>query len=165
MSRPQPVITRLIALCAGVAWLTGCSSTAGRPAKHHQPAALRIASLRLPSSPMSEPCQLSSTSLGQISMWNRSVRHRKVVKTYNDLGRTTGTRQRNRVDAVVAAENKFPTTVNDVPDDLTLTQAAASLCEEAVNVPAALSGLRDLHLASLPPVLRSRCVNGSRESK
>ncbi len=65
----------------------------------------------------------------------------QVVKTYDDLVDATGDAAKDRVDAVESAEARFAAAVNDVPDDATLTEAAASLRDEAANVQAALSDL------------------------
>ena len=65
----------------------------------------------------------------------------QVVKTYDELVAATGSAAKERVDAVTSAEARFTAAVNDVPDDATLTEAAASLRDEAANVQAALSDL------------------------
>lgn len=65
----------------------------------------------------------------------------QVVKTYDELVAATGSAAKDRVDAVTSAEARFTAAVNDVPDDATLTEAAASLRDEAANVQAALSDL------------------------
>ena len=65
----------------------------------------------------------------------------QVVKTYDELVDATGDAAKDRVDAVTSAEARFAAAVNDVPDDATLTEAAASLRDEAANVQAALSDL------------------------
>ena len=48
---------------------------------------------------------------------------------------------KGRVDAVVAAHDRFAAAVNDVPDDATLAEAADSLRDEAANFQGALSDL------------------------
>jgi hypothetical protein len=65
----------------------------------------------------------------------------QVVKTYDELVAATGSAAKDRVDAVTSAEARFTAAVNDVPDDATLTEAVASLRDEAANVQAALSDL------------------------
>ena len=65
----------------------------------------------------------------------------QVVKTYDELVDATGDAAKDRVDAVTSAKARFAAAVNDVPDDATLTEAAASLRDEAANVQAALSDL------------------------
>jgi hypothetical protein len=70
----------------------------------------------------------------------RSARD-QVLKSYDDLVNAAGDAAKERVDAVKAAEQKFTSAVNSVPDDATLTQAVTSLRDEAANVQAAISDL------------------------
>jgi hypothetical protein len=66
----------------------------------------------------------------------------QVTKTYDDLVAANKNLAQERADAVKAAEAKFNAAVSAVPNDATLTQAAASLQDEAANVQAAISDLR-----------------------
>ena len=63
------------------------------------------------------------------------------MKTYDDLVNAAGDAAKDRVDAVKAAQQKFTSAVNAVPDNATLTQAVNSLRDEAANVQAAVSDL------------------------
>ena len=63
------------------------------------------------------------------------------MKTYDDLVKATENVANDQVDAVKAAESKFASAVNAVPDQATLPQAVDSLRDEAVNVQAAVSDL------------------------
>ena len=63
------------------------------------------------------------------------------MKTYDDLVKATENVANDQVDAVKAAESKFASAVNAVPDQATLPQAVDSLRDEAVNVQSAVSDL------------------------
>jgi cytochrome c556 len=65
----------------------------------------------------------------------------QVKKAYDDLLNAAGDAAKERVDAVKAAQQKFASAVNAVPDSATLSQAVNSLRDEAANVQAAVSDL------------------------
>ena len=141
MSRPQPVLARMIALGAAIGLLAGCSTTSPSTS----PATSQTQSV----SPVCAASAAFSASLtnfkdtlkpgatvGQI----QSARD-QVAKAYDNLLTAAGDAAKERVDAVKTAQQKFASAVNAVPNDATLTQAVNSLRDEAANVQAAISDL------------------------
>jgi len=75
-------------------------------------------------------------------LWFFNFVNGQVAKTYDDLVKASQDVAKDEMDAVKTAENKFDAAVRAVPDDATLTQAAASLRDDAANVQAAVSDLQ-----------------------
>lgn len=147
MSRPQPVLARLLALAAAVALLAGCT-TPSPPASTSTPQATTSS----PQASVSPVCAAADAYADALTGFKdtlvpgatveqvRAARD-QVVKTYDDLVTAIGGEAQGRVDAVRSAEDKFASAVNEINDDTTLGEAADSLTEEAANVQAALSDL------------------------
>ena len=141
MSRPQPVLARMTALVAAIGLLAGCSATTTTTS----PGTVQTQS----ASPVCSAAAAYAASLTKFkdtltpSATLEQVRSAadQVVKAFDDLMKASADAAKNRVDAVKAAEQKFSSAVNAVPDDATLTQAVDSLRDEAANVQAALSDL------------------------
>lgn len=140
MSGTRPMLVRLSALGAALLLLAGCS-TPSPPAGTSSPA---------PS--VSPACAAADAFADALTSFKDTLKpgatvdqiraaRDQVVKTYDELVAATGSAAKERVDAVTSAEARFTAAVNDVPDDATLTEAAASLRDEAANVQAALSDL------------------------
>ncbi|KQN86694.1 hypothetical protein ASE96_14180 [Arthrobacter sp. Leaf69] len=134
------MLVRLSALGAALLLLAGCS-TPSPPAGTSSPA---------PS--VSPACAAADAFADALTSFKDTLKpgatvdqiraaRDQVVKTYDELVAATGSAAKERVDAVTSAEARFTAAVNDVPDDATLTEAAASLRDEAANVQAALSDL------------------------
>ncbi|MGO4230650.1 hypothetical protein AB4Y72_17525 [Arthrobacter sp. YAF34] len=66
----------------------------------------------------------------------------QVTKTYEEMIKQSQDVAKDRADAVKTAEQNLEKAVKDVPNDATLTQAAASLRDETVKLQAAASDLR-----------------------
>ncbi|MEO3933109.1 hypothetical protein WMO79_09905 [Micrococcaceae bacterium Sec7.4] len=147
MSRPQPVLSLLLALGAAIALLTGCSTTSP-PASTSSPQATSSSPTPTvsPACPAADAFAVALTGIkdtlkpGTTLEQVRAARD-QVVKTYDALVKEIGNAAKTRVDAVTAAEDRFAAAVNDVPDDATLTEAVDSLRDEAANVQGALSDL------------------------
>lgn len=147
MSGPQPVVARLLALAAAVVLLAACT-TASPPASTSTPEATTSS----PQATVSPVCGAADAYADALTGFKdtlepgatveqvRAARD-QVVKTFDDLVTAIGSEAKGRVDAVVSAEDKFTSAVNEINDDTTLTEAADSLREEAANVQAALSDL------------------------
>lgn len=141
MSTPQPVLARMIAIVAAVGLLAGCSTSGSG----NSPSASQTKTV----SPVCAAAVAFSASLtnfkdtlkpGATIAQIQSARE-QIRKSYDDLVNAAGDAAKDRVDAVKAAEAKFTSAVNAVPDDATLTQAVNSLRDEAANVQAAISDL------------------------
>ncbi|CAH0281794.1 MULTISPECIES: hypothetical protein [unclassified Arthrobacter] len=141
MSRPQPVLARMMALGAAIGLLAGCSTTSPSTS----PATSQTPSV----SPVCAAADAFSASLtnfkdtlrpGATVEQIQSARD-QVRKTYDDLVQSAGDAAKDRVDAVKTAQQKFTAAVNAVPDTATLSQAVNSLRDEAANVQAAVSDL------------------------
>ncbi|MET1086865.1 MAG: hypothetical protein ABWY04_07070, partial [Arthrobacter sp.] len=133
MSGLRPVLAWLSALGAALVLLAGCS-TASPPAGTSSPE---------PS--VSQACAAADAFADALTSFKDTLKpgatldqvraaRDQVVKTYDELVDATGSAAKERVDAVTSAEARFAAAVNDVPDDATLTEAAASLRDEAANV-------------------------------
>ncbi len=141
MSRPQPVLARVIALLAAIGLLAGCSPTTTTTS----PGTVQTKSV-------SPVCSAAATYAASLTNFKDTLKPSatleqvrsaadQVVKAFDDLIKVSADAAKNRVDAVKTAEQKFSAAVNAVPDDATLTQAIDSLRDEAANVQAALSDL------------------------
>ena len=140
MSRPQPVLARLLALAAAAALLAGCTP-ASPPA-----------STSTPQATVSPVCAAADAYADALTGFKdtlepgatveqvRAARD-QVVKTYDDLVTAVGSEAKRRVDAVKSAEDKFASAVNEIDDNTTLAAAAGSLRDAAADVQAALSDL------------------------
>lgn len=140
MSKPQPVLARMSALGAAVALLAGCatsgpSSPSASPTASVSPVCAAATDLSTALTNFKDTLK-SGATIGQIQAARDQVR-----KSYDDLVNAASDAAKDRVDAVKAAQQKFTSAVNSVPDDATLTQAANSLKDEAANVQAAISDL------------------------
>lgn len=147
MSRPQPVLQRLLALAATVMLLAGCS-TPSPPASTSSPQA----GTSTPQQTISAVCTAADSFADALTGFKdtltpgatveqvRAARD-QVVKAYDDLVSAIGSEAESRVNAVTSAQAKFNAAVNEIGDDATLTEAADSLRDEAANVQAALSDL------------------------
>lgn len=150
MSRPHPILARFIALAAALALFTGCSGTS-TPTSTGASTSTGTASPSQPESG-SKLCDAARAYAAALTSFKdtlkpdvpieqvRSARD-LVVKAYDDLVTASADVAKERVDAVIAAENKFAAAVNAVPDQATLPQAIESLRDEAAYVQAAVSDL------------------------
>lgn len=147
MSRPQPVLARLLALAAAVALLAGCT-IASPPASTSTPQATTSS----PQATVSPVCPAADAFADALTGFKNTLvpgatleqvgaARDQVVKTYDDLVSAVGSEAKERMDAVTAAEERFAAAVNDIEDDTTLAEAGDSLRVEAANVQAALSDL------------------------
>ncbi|MDR7082766.1 uncharacterized protein YPO0396 [Arthrobacter ginsengisoli] len=147
MSRPQPALARFIALGVAVALLTGCSTTSP-PASTSSPQV----STASPQPTVSPVCTAADALADALTAFKDTVTagatveqvraaRDQVVASYDALVKEIGNVAKGRVDAVVAAHDRFAAAVNDVPDDATLAEAADSLRDEAANFQGALSDL------------------------
>ena len=141
MSRPQPVLARMMVLGAAIALLAGCSTTSPSTS----PATSQTKSV----SPVCAASNAFSASLTNfkdtlkpgVTVEQIQSAREQVKKAYDDLLNATGDAAKERVDAVKTAQQKFSAAVNSVPDTATLSQAVNSLRDEAANVQAAVSDL------------------------
>ena len=141
MSRPQPVLARMMALGAAIALLAGCSTTS--------PTTNAATSQTKSVSPVCAASDAFSASLTNfkdtlkpgVTVEQIQSARDQVKKAYDDLLNAAGDAAKERVDAVKSAQQKFAAAVNAVPDTATLSQAANSLRDEAANVQAAISDL------------------------
>lgn len=141
MSRPQPVLARMMALGAAIALLAGCSTTSPSTS----PATSQTKSV----SPVCAASDAFSASLTNfkdtlkpgVTVEQIQSARDQVRKAYDDLLNAAGDAAKARVDAVKSAQQKFAAAVSAVPDTATLSQAVNSLRDEAANVQAALSDL------------------------
>ncbi|CAH0139713.1 MULTISPECIES: hypothetical protein [unclassified Arthrobacter] len=143
MSRPHPILAGSIAAGAAIALLTGCSpSTPGTS----------VSSARAEKN-VSQACAAASAFAGALTNFKQTLKpgatieqiksaREQVAKTYDDLVKASQDVAKDEMDAVKTAENKFDAAVRAVPNDATLTQAAASLRDDAANVQAAVSDLQ-----------------------
>ncbi|AXJ09481.1 hypothetical protein [Arthrobacter sp. PM3] len=150
MPKPHPILLGAIALAAAL--LTGCSP-AGTPAATSSASASAPASMSSPPASTSEVCAAIDAHAAALTNFKDTLKpdatieqvrkaQDQVTKTYDDLVAANKNLAQERADAVKAAEAKFNAAVSAVPNDATLTQAAASLQDEAANVQAAISDLR-----------------------
>ncbi|SDK80565.1 hypothetical protein SAMN04487916_103126 [Arthrobacter sp. ov407] len=141
MSRPQPVLARMIALGAAIGLLAGCSTTSPSTS----PGTSQTQSV----SPVCAASDAFSASLTNFkdtlkpgaTVEQIQAARDQVKKAYDDLLNAASDAAKERVDAVKSAQQKFTSAVNAVPDTATLTQAFNSLRDEAANVQAAVSDL------------------------
>lgn len=142
MSRPHPILAGPIALGAAIVLLTGCGpSTPGTAvssarAEKNVSQACTAASAFAASLTNFKHTLTPSATLEQV----KSARD-QVAKAYDDLVKQSQDVARDEWNAVQKAENKFDAAVRAVPNNATLTQAAASLRDDAANVQAAVSDL------------------------
>ena len=138
MSETRPLLARLSALGAALVLLAGCSTPS--PPAGTSSAAPSVSPACAAADAFADALTSFKDTLkpGATVEQVRAARD-QVVKTYDELVDATGDAAKDRVDAVTSAEARFAAAVNDVPDDATLTEAAASLRDEAANVQAALS--------------------------
>lgn len=143
MSRPRPILAGSIALGFAVAMLAGCSTSS--------PGA-SVSSARAEEN-VSQACAAASAYAAALTNFKQTLQpgatvgqldsaRDQVAKTFDDLIKASQDVARDEVDAVKTAEENFERAVNAVPDDATLTQAVASLRDEAANVQAAVSDLQ-----------------------
>lgn len=140
MSGTHPMLVRLSALGAALVLLAGCS-TPSPPAGTSSPAASVSPACAAADAFADALTSFKDTLKPGATLEQVRAARDQVVKTYDELVDATGSAAKERVDAVTSAEARFAAAVNDVPDDATLTEAAASLRDEAANVQAALSDL------------------------
>ena len=141
MSRPQPVLARMMALGAAIALLAGCSTTSPSTS----PGTSQTKSV----SPVCAASDAFSASLTNfkdtlkpgVTVEQIQSARDQVRKAYDDLINAAGDSAKQRVDAVKSAQQKFAAAVSAIPDTATLSQAVNSLRDEAANVQAALSDL------------------------
>lgn len=155
MSRPQPVLARLLAIGVMLAFLAGCS-TASPPAGTSSPQASSSsppASTSSPQPTVSPACASADAFAAALTSFKDTLKkpsstleqvhaaRDQVATTYNALIKDVGNAAKERVDAVTTAEDKFAAAVANVPNDATLAEALGSLRDEAANVQGALSDL------------------------
>lgn len=143
MSRPRPILAGSIALGFAVAMLAGCSTSS--------PGA-SVSSARAEEN-VSQACAAASAYAAALTNFKQTLQpgatvgqldsaRDQVAKTFDDLIQASQDVAKDEVDAVKTAEENFERAVKAVPDDATLTQAVASLRDEAANVQAAVSDLQ-----------------------
>ena len=143
MSRPHPILAGSIAAAAAIALLTGCGPSSPGTA---------VSSARAENN-VSQACAAASDFAGSLTNFKQTLKpgatieqiksaREQVAKTYDDLVKASQDVAKDEMDAVKTAENKFDAAVRAVPNDATLTQAAASLRDDAANVQAAVSDLQ-----------------------
>ena len=143
MSRPHPILAGSIAAAAAIALLTGCGPSSPGTA---------VSSARAEKN-VSQACAAASAFAGALTNFKQTLKpgatieqiksaREQVAKTYDDLVKASQDVAKDEMDAVKTAKNKFDQAVRAVPDDATLTQAAASLRDDAANVQAAVSDLQ-----------------------
>lgn len=143
MSRPHPIIAGSIAAGAAIALLTGCGPSSPGTS---------VSSARAQEN-VSQACAAASAFAGALTNFKQTLKpgatveqidsaRDQVSKTYDDLVKASQDVAKDELDAVKTAESKFDAAVRAVPDDATLTQAAASLRDDAANVQAAVSDLQ-----------------------
>ena len=140
MPMPRRVLARLLPLGAALVLLAGCSMPSP-PAATSSPQPT-VAPVCAAADAFAEALTNFKDSLKPgVTVEQVRASRDQVAKTYDELVSAAGSAAQARVDAVKTAQEKFAAAVNDVPDDATLTEAAASLRDEAANVQAALSDL------------------------
>ncbi|MCB5275274.1 hypothetical protein BJG92_02822 [Arthrobacter sp. SO5] len=152
MSKPQPVLARLVALAAAVGVVAGCSS----PGPASNPSTSAIPSPSAGSSQPEDVAQLCAASNDFASALTnfkdtlkpgatieqvRSARD-EAVKAYDALIKESEKLAQERAAAVVAAEKEFVSAVNAVSSQATVPQAVDSLRSEAAKVQASVADLR-----------------------
>lgn len=140
MPRPQGLLARFLALAAAVALLGGCT-TAGPPASTSTPQATVSPVCAAADAYADALTGFKDTLVPGATVEQVRAARDQVVKTFDDLVTAIGSEAKGRVDAVMTAEDKFTSAVNEIDDTTTLAQAADSLRAEAANVQAALSDL------------------------
>jgi hypothetical protein len=154
MSRPHPILANLIALAAALALFTGCGGTSTPTSTGTGAGTATSTGSPSPSQPesASKLCDAARAYAAALTSFKDTLKpdvpieqvrtaRDQVVKAYDDLVTASADVAKERVDAVIAAENKFTAAVQAVPDQATLPQAIDSLRDEAANVQAALSDL------------------------
>ncbi|WP_223986687.1 hypothetical protein [Arthrobacter sp. NicSoilB8] len=145
MSRPPSTVARVLALGAAIALLGGCSTTSPSSSPSASPTTSQTKTV----SPVCAAADAFSAALTNFkdtlkpgATIDQIQTARDQVRTaYDELVKVAGDAAKDRVDAVKAAQQKFASAVNSVPDSATLTQAVNSLRDEAANVQAAISDL------------------------
>ncbi|WP_082046308.1 hypothetical protein [Arthrobacter sp. L77] len=148
MPRPRPILAGSIALGIAVAMLTGCN-TSTPSTSTPEPS---VSSSKGPEK-VSEACTAASDFAAALTDFKQTLApgvtveqldsaRDQVVKTYDDLIEASQDVAEDRVNPVRTAKDELVSAVEAVPDDATLSQAAASLRDEAANVQAAVSDLQ-----------------------
>ncbi len=137
MSRPQPVLARMMALGAAIGLLAGCSTTS--PSTSQTPSVSPVCATSAAFS--ASLTNFKDTLKPGVTVEQIQEARDQVKKTYDELLNAAGDAAKERVDAVKSAQQQFASAVNAVPDTATLTQAVNSLRDEAANVQAAISDL------------------------
>ncbi|BCW70041.1 hypothetical protein [Arthrobacter sp. NicSoilB8] len=143
MSRPHRILAGSIAAGAALALLTGCGPSSPGTS---------VSSARAEKN-VSQACAAASAFAGSLTNFKQTLKpgatidqiksaREQVAKTYDDLVKASQDVAKDEMDAVQKAENKFDAAVRAVPNDATLSQAAASLRDDAANVQAAVSDLQ-----------------------
>lgn len=143
MSRPHPVLAGSIAAGVAIALLTGCGTSSP---------GTNVSSARAEKN-VSQACAAASAFAAALTNFKQTLKpgatieqiksaREQVAKTYDDLVKASQDVAKDEMDAVKKADNKFDQAVRAVPNDATLTQAAASLRDDAANVQAAVSDLQ-----------------------
>lgn len=133
MFRTHRVVAGSVALGAAVALLTGCAPT---PQENVSQACAAVSAYAAALTNFKDTLKPSAT-VDQV----KTARD-QVDKTYQDMVKQTQDVAKDRADAVNTAQQDLDKAVKDVPDDATLTQAAASLRDDTVKLQAAASDLR-----------------------
>jgi hypothetical protein len=139
VSRPQPVLARMITLGAAMALLAGCSSMGSSPSPSPTPSVSPVCAAA--AAYESALTNFKDTLKPGATVDQIRTARDQVVKSFDDMVSAAGDAAKDRVDAVKAAEQKFSSAVKAVPNDATLTSAIDSLRDEAANVQGAISDL------------------------
>jgi erythromycin esterase-like protein len=133
MFRAHRVVVGTVALGAAVALMAGCAPT---PQENVSQACAAVSAYAAALTNFKDTLKPSAT-VDQV----KTARD-QVDKTYQDMIKQTQDVAKDRADAVNTAQQDLDKAVKDVPDDATLTQAAASLRDDTVKLQAAASDLR-----------------------
>ena len=133
MFRAHRAVVGSVALGAAVALLTGCAPT---PQENVNQACVAISAYGTALTNFKDTLKPSAT-VEQV----KSARA-EVDKTYQEMIKQTQDVAQDRVDAVKTADQNLDKAVKDVPDDATLTQAAASLRDDTAKAQVAVSDVR-----------------------
>lgn len=139
MSRPQPVLARMITLAAAIALLAGCSGTGTSASPSPTPSVSPVCAAA--SAYESALTNFKDTLKPSSTIEQVQTARDQVVKAFDNMVSAAGDAAKDRVDAVKTAEQKFAAAVKAVPDSATLTQAIDSLRVEAANVQGAVADL------------------------
>ncbi|WP_104165735.1 hypothetical protein [Arthrobacter sp. SX1312] len=152
MSRSGSILAGFIALGVAVAVLTGCNTSTPGTSTPSTSIPSTSASSRAPEN-VSEVCTAASDFAAALTAFKQTLTpgvtveqldaaRDEVVTTYDDLIEASQDVAEDQVGAVRTAKDELVRAVEAVPDDATLSQAIASLRDEAADVQATVSDLQ-----------------------